>query len=300
MHLDRKPKIIVIVGPTASGKTSLSITLAKQFNGEIVSADSRQVYKGLDLGSGKVTEREKDEVPHHLLDIVEPNTVYTASDYKRDTRKVMAEICARDNVPIVVGGTFFYVDVLLGKMSVPTVPPNPSLRAVLETQTEEELYVRLQEKDAPRAQTIDSKNKRRLIRALEIVDALGTVPKTEQEEPYEVLTLGIEIPKETLHKNIHQRIIERIDQGMIEEVEALHKNGISFERLESFGLEYRYISQFLQNKVTKNAMLTKLELETQHFAKRQMTWLKRDKSIVWVDKNNITAIKEIVDSFLNN
>jgi tRNA dimethylallyltransferase len=296
---EKKPKVIVIVGPTSSGKTSLSIELAKAFNGEIISADSRQVYRGLDLGSGKVTEVEKDGVSHHLLDIVDPQEVYTAAEFEKDATEAIALIIGRGHVPIIAGGTFFYIDVLLGKSSVPKVAPNPDLRLQLETRSEEDLYAELLVKDPTRAETIDSKNKRRLVRALEIVAALGAVPKETLEKRYDVLTLGIAIPKETLHENIHVRLHERLEAGMIAEAERLRDEGVSYERLESFGLEYRYIAQFLQNKLSKDEMTARLEREIQHFAKRQMTWLKRDKSIVWVDPKDITNIALKITDFLS-
>lgn len=297
--MNEKPRVLVIVGPTASGKTSLSIKIAKKFNGEVISADSRQVYRGLDIGSGKVTEEEMEGVPHHLLNVADPKDVYTASDFVRDGRKAITDILERGKLPIVVGGTFFYVDALLGRISTPEVPPNEKLRAKLEDKSAEELFETLQKADPRRAESIDKKNKRRLIRALEIVDALGVVPLIEPEEIYHSLIIGIDIPKEELHKNIHTRLIERIGQGMIEEVEQLHESGVSWERLESLGLEYRHIAQFLQGKYSKEEMLEALESEIRKFAKRQMTWLKRGQSVHWFSKDNTKEIFTTIKKFLS-
>ena len=278
-----KPKVIAIVGPTASGKTSLSISLAKTFNGEVVSSDSRQVYKGLDLGTGKVTHAEMSGVPHHLLDIKNATDVYTASDFKTDAEKSLRDITARGKLPIVAGGTFFYLDVLMGKMSTPSVAPDPELRSILETKTTHELYEALLAKDPIRAESIDRENPRRLIRALEIVEAVGTVPKvTKSESPYQWLTLGIDISMDILRERIYQRIIERIEAGMIDEVVALHSHGLTYKRMEDLGLEYRYISRYLQGLLSKDEMITQLNFKIGQFAKRQRMWLKRDKSIVWL------------------
>ncbi len=292
------PKILVIVGPTASGKTSLSIELAKKFNGEVVSADSRQVYKGLDIGTGKVTEAEMQGVPHHLLDVADPQNVYTVADYVRDGRVAIADILTRGKLPIIVGGTFFYIDALLGTVSTPEVPPNLELREELEKHSSEELFEILTEKDSDRAETIDPSNKRRLIRAIEIASALGAVPKTRAVARYNAFTLGIHIEKEDLHKNIHTRLVERIDAGMIDEVVALHKNGLSYERMTELGIEYQYISEYLQDKISKDEMCSLIETKSWQYAKRQMTWLKRNENIQWVKKDAGERIEEMVRGFL--
>ncbi len=273
---------MVIVGPTASGKTSLSIKLAKEHNGEVISADSRQVYRGLNLGTGKVTAEEMEGVPHHLLDIVDPKEIYTAADFVRDGRAAIADILSRGKLPIVVGGTFFYTDALLGRIVTPEVAPNPTLRAELEKLSAEELFSKLQTVDPVRADDIDQHNPRRLVRALEIADALGSVPQLPAEELYDAQILGIHIDQETLHKNIHNRLLARLDAGMIDEVKALHERGLSYERMEDLGLEYRYIARHLKGEVSYEDMVTTLETKIRQFAKRQMTWLKRDKSIQWV------------------
>ncbi len=293
-----KPKILVIVGPTASGKTSLSIELAKICNGEVISADSRQVYRGLNLGTGKVTKQEMHGIPHHLLDIASPEEIYTVTDFIRDGREAIADITNRNKLPIIVGGTFFYIDALLGKVSMPEVPPNPALRTELEKCSNAELLEMIQKKDARRAEIIDPDNKRRLIRALEIIGALGSVPEIVPESLYDVLTIGIEIEREKLNENIHKRLIERIKTGMIDEVKTLNEAGLSFERMEDLGLEYRYIARFLQNQLTHDEMLIELETKIRQYAKRQMTWLKRDTTIQWFKADEMSDIENKVNEFI--
>jgi len=297
--MKEKQKILVIVGPTASGKTSLSINLAKKFNGEVVSADSRQVYKGLDIGTGKVTQDEMQGVPHHLLDVANLQDTYTVADFVRDGRNAINDIVSRRNLPIVVGGTFFYVDALLGRISTPEVEPNEALRAKLENMSTNELFELLERKDPVRAETIDDDNKRRLIRALEIVEALGVVPKTQPMQLYNTLILGIDISKEELKKNIRTRLITRINAGMVDEVIALQKNGLSYERMGELGIEYKYIGEFLQQKISREEMLTLIETKSWQYAKRQMTWLKRDKEIVWIKPGKDEEIERLVGNFIS-
>ena len=295
--LIKRPKILVIVGQTASGKTSLSIELAQKFNGEVISADSRQVYRGLDLGTGKVTGNEMKGIPHHLLDVEDPRNTYNVADYVRDGREAIDAILSRNKLPIIVGGTFLYIDALLGKVSTPRVPPNKILREHLETLTTEKLFKMLIDNDPVRAESIDRSNKRRLIRALEIVDALGTVPPTITHELYNSLTLGISISKEQLRENISKRLTNRIECGMIEEVQNLYKNGLSYERMEVLGLEYRYIAEFLQNKISRDETMVQIETKSMQYAKRQMTWLKRDKSIVWISPSDLTEVTKTIADF---
>jgi tRNA dimethylallyltransferase len=296
----KKPKVVSIVGPTSSGKTSLSIAIAKRFNGEVISADSRQVYQGMDLGTGKVTLDEMLGVPHHLIDIAQPNDIYTAAQFKNDATKAIDEISSRGHLPIIAGGTFFYLDVLRGKMQPAPVEPNEGLRTHLETLSSEELFLMLQAKDSKRAQTIDKDNRRRMIRSLEIIEELGVVPEvTVTESHYDMLVIGIDISKETLHHNIHTRLKQRFEAGMIDEVKQLNTHRVSFERLDGFGLEYRYIAKFLKGEMNEEEMKAELETKIRQFAKRQMTWLKRDKEIEWFSPENQELIFQRINTFLH-
>ncbi len=294
----KKSKILVIVGPTASGKTSLSIELAKKFSGEVISADSRQVYRGLDIGTGKVTREEMQGVPHYLLDVADPYEVYTVHDYVRDGRTAIDDILSRGKLPIIVGGTFFYIDALLGIATMPEVPPNAKLREELENHSTEELFEILKEKDSERAETIDPHNRRRLIRAIEIASVIGKVPETHAVTLYDALKIGIRIEKEELVKNIHTRLTERLDKGMIEEVVALHTDGLSYERMTEIGIEYAYIAKYLQSMITNDEMCALIETKSWQYAKRQMTWLKRDKGVTWVRPSQVEKIESIVSEFL--
>jgi tRNA dimethylallyltransferase len=294
-----KPKVLLVVGPTASGKTSLSIKLAQKYNGEVISADSRQVYRGLDLGTGKVTPEEMQGVPHHLLDIADPSDVYTAHDFVRDGSNAIENIIARKKLPIIAGGTFLYMDALMGKISLPHVAPNESLRTKLEALDTNALYAILHAQDPHYAETIDRHNARRLIRAIEIVEALGSMPQRSPESRYTSLTLGIMIDRETLTRHIHDRLFSRLEKGMLDEVKHLIEHGVSYARLETLGIEYKYISHYLQGSINYEMMCEEIELKSLQFAKRQMTWLKRDKSIVWIDPQNQNSIDDIVAHFCN-
>jgi tRNA dimethylallyltransferase len=289
-----KPKILVIVGPTASGKTGLSIELAKQFNGEVVSADSRQVYRGMDIGSAKVTQTEMAGIPHHLLDVADPKETYTASDFKRDAEAAVEDILSRGKLPIVCGGTFFYVDTLLGKISLPEVEPDEELRAELEQKSASELFSILESLDPKRASTIEPGNPRRIIRAIEVATKLGYVPESKEiESPYDAFTIGLTVDMKTHADILRKRLMERLDVGMMAEVESLLANGVTHERLEKFGLEYRYASRYLRGEIDFETMINEIVVKSRQFAKRQLTWLKRDQDIKWFDKNDPNISTEV-------
>jgi tRNA dimethylallyltransferase len=293
-------KIIVIVGPTASGKSDFGIKLSKKLNGEIISADSRQVYRGMDIGTGKVTKKEQKMAKHHLLDMANPKKQFTADDFKRLGEKAIKEIRAKGKIPIIVGGTGFYIDILLGRMATAQVPVNKKLRAKLEKQSAEQLFKRLLRLDLERAKTIDRHNRRRLIRALEIVITTGRpVPKAVSSIKYPVLWLGLR--PEGLEKRIRKRLDARLKEEMIKEVARLHEEGLSWKRLDDFGLEYRWTSRWLKKSSPKagksNIPHSKFSSSDEYqnllrdiikYSKRQMTWFKRNKEIRWLD-NNKTA-----------
>ena len=294
------PKLIVILGPTASGKSDLGIKLARKFDGEIISADSRQVYKKMDIGTGKVTKKEQKMVKHHLLDVANPKKTFTASDFKNLGEKAIKEALGKNKVPFIVGGTGFYIDALVKNLSLPEVPANKKLRAKLEKETAENLYKKLKKLDRARAKTIDFKNKRRLIRALEIIKATGKpIPKLKESPQYNVLYIGINLPKNILEKRIKLRLEKRLKQGMIKEVKGLLQSGVSKKRLYDFGLEYRWISEYLSGKISSAEMKNGLYKAVVKYSKRQMTWFKKNKKIHWV-KNQREAGKLIRDFFLSH
>jgi tRNA dimethylallyltransferase len=294
-----KPKIVAIVGPTASGKTSLSIEIAKKFNGEVISADSRQVYRGMDLGTGKVTAAEMQGIPHHLLDVADPMDIYTGIDFKCDATRALKKITTGGHLPVIAGGTFFYLELLRGNMQAAPVQPNPEFRQTLEQYSNEELLDMLREKDTHRADTIDPNNRRRLERSLEIIHTLGAVPEVHViESDYDWLLLGVDVPKETLHKNINTRLEARLERGMIAEVQHLLDDGVTPKRLDDFGLEYRYVLKYIQHEISYPEMCEQIETKSRQFAKRQMTWLKRYPEIRWVEPKNLEEIYQRTENFL--
>lgn len=293
-----KPTVIVVLGPTAVGKTSLSIELAKQVNGEIVSADSRQVYKGLDIGSGKVTPEEMQGVPHHLLDVANPKDVYTAADFVKEGREAIADILGRGKVPIIVGGTGFYIDALVGHTALADVPPNEELRNKLHNLSLEELQTKLEELDPDTLDRMDSENPVRLMRGIEIATALGKVELKVSEPVYDVFWIGLTLPMEDIKEKIQARLLARLDQGMLEEAKKLHREGLSFERMEELGLEYRYMARHLQNKITYDGMVETIQKESEKYVKRQMTWFKRNKDINWMSPKEVAQVIALTKDFL--
>lgn len=281
MMSTKKPRVIAVVGQTATGKSQYAVSLAKEIRGEIISADSRQVYRGMNLGTGKITKREKKGIKHYCLDIVSPRTHYSVSQFVDKATKAIETIRRRKKIPIVCGGTGFWVDALLQGMSFPDVPPNHKMRKKLSKKSTQELFKILRCLDPKRARAIDAKNPVRLIRAIEIASALGNVPTLNLKSPYDVFWIGITIPTKDLRQNIHRRLLSRVQQGMIAEVQKLHSSGISWKRLESFGLEYRFVALFLQKKMNRQEMIAQLETAIVQFAKRQKTWFQRNKKIRW-------------------
>jgi tRNA dimethylallyltransferase len=288
-----KKRVLVIVGPTASGKSDLGVKLARKFNGEIISADSRQVYKGLDIGTGKITRSEMRGVAHHLLDVASPTKQFTVSDYKKLGENALKKIFDKKKLPIVVGGTGFYVDTLLSKTPLPEVPPNNALRRKLSKKSAAELFRILKKKDPRRARAIDPENKVRLIRALEIVEALGKVPPlhvrtSNNRGTYLITYIGLK--PDDLDMRIHKRLLKRLP-GMIREAKRLHTQGLSYKRMHELGLEYRYLALLLQKKISKKEFIEKLNTEIRHYAKRQMTWFKRNKKIRWFTLSGVEGFK---------
>jgi tRNA dimethylallyltransferase len=275
-------KLIVILGPTASGKTALSIKLAKKFNGEIVSADSRQVYKGMDIGTGKVTKEEMQGIPHYLLDVASPKRRFSVWQYQKLAISAINKILKRGEIPFLVGGSPFYIYSIVEGWILPRLKPDQKLRKILEKKSPTELFEILKKLDPERAKTIERENKRRLIRAIEIAKKLGKVPPLKKQPQFDCLLIGIKKSKNELKKLIKKRLLKRFEKGMIEEVKNLKKEGVSWNRLEEFGLEYRWIAYYLQGKIDYKTMVKKLQKAIEKFAKRQMTWFKRDKRIKWI------------------
>ncbi len=324
-----KPKIIVVLGPTASGKSELSVQLAKKFDGEIISADSRQVYRGMDIGTGKVRRDRTFPVPkskckmqnakfrdhfysygirHHLIDVASPKRTFTVAQYQKLGKAAIKKVLSRGRLPIIVGGTGFYIDSLIYDYNLPKVLPNPKLRRELDKKSAGELFAKLKRLDPRRAKTIDRWNKRRLIRALEIVLTTGRpVPPPPQKiyshilknmriDKSGVLKIGIKVNPNELKRRIHTRLLARLQMGMIGEVKKLRAQGLGWKKLDDFGLEYRFVSRYLRGLINKKEMIKLLEKEIGKYAKRQMTWFKRDKEIKWIEseKETVDMVKKLL------
>ena len=276
----------MILGPTASRKSALAVKLAKKINGEIISADSRQVYKGLDIGTGKITRKEMGGVPHYCLDVVSPKKIFTVADFKKCAEKAIEKIFAKNKIPIIVGGTGLYIQAIVDNIILPEVKPNWKMRKELEKKTTEEMFKMLKKLDPERARNIDAKNPRRLIRAIEIAKKLGKTPKLKSmsRRDLDIRQIGIKLPDEILKKNIEKRIKKMLKGGLVDEIKKLRKSGLSWKRIYELGFEYKYPALFLQGEISKDEMLSKMLIENRQYAKRQMTWFKRDKRINWISK----------------
>ena len=292
-----KPKIIVVLGPTATGKSDFAVQLAKDFNGEIISADSRQVYKGLDIGSGKITKKEMCGITHYLLDVVTARKTFTVVDFQKRAYRAIEDILRRGKVPIVAGGTAFYIQSIVEGLIFPKVALNKELRQKLSKISLESLQKKLQKLDPERFTEIDQKNKVRLVRAIEITTLNKKVPELKKEPRYDAIQIGLNWPKEKLDKRIHDRLLARMKIGMISEIKKLHSQGVSWKRMEELGLEYRYISRYIRGRISKEEMLGQLETKIRQFSKRQMTWWKRDKSILWFKPIEYLKVKELLKNF---
>jgi tRNA dimethylallyltransferase len=294
----RRNPLIVIVGPTASGKSELAIKIASFFNGEVISADSRQIYKGMDIGTGKVTKKETKGIPHHLLSIVSPKKRFTVALYQKLAFKVIEKIIKKGKLPILCGGSAFYIQSVTDGIIFPNVPPIAELRKKLSKKSSSELYKILLKLDPNRAKNIDKNNRVRLIRAIEIAKKIGKVPPLKKKNPkYDILILGIKREKDELKRLIKKRLLIRIKKGMISEVKKLKNSGLSWKKLESFGLEYKWVSKYLKKEIDYKTMIEKLEKDIYKFAKRQMTWFKKDKRIKWI--KNYKEAKIIIKKFLD-
>ena len=276
-----KPKIVAVVGTNASGKSALGIRLAKQFEGEIISADSRQVFRGLDLGSGKVTTEEMQGVPHYLIDVREPGEFFSMADFQKMSYEKIEEIRARKHLPMIVGGTGLYVDSVLDGYQLSDQEPDLAYRAELEKLTTPALYAKLVTL-VPDV-NVEKNNRNRVMRMLErIHDGDNAVPSKQAR--YDSLRLGVSWERDVLAKRIDERIRMRLEQGMIEEVQGLLDSGVSRDFLLGLGLEYRYITQYLIGEIPdRDDMLAELAHAIKKFAKRQMTWFRRNPDIIWLD-----------------
>jgi tRNA dimethylallyltransferase len=312
-----KPKVLVILGPTASGKTRLAVDLARKLNGEIISADSRQVFRGMDIGTGKDLKEYgtgKNKVSYHLIDVVKPNEEFNLAKYQKLANEAIKKIISAGRLPILVGGTGLYLQAIVDGYKLSSYKPDLKKRALLEKMSVQELF-NLLEKQKPdfahKLNNSDKNNPRRLVRYLEIISQEKNKTNNKKEEPlaskkttpYNFLLLGLNKSDEEIRKLINKRIIDRLEnEEMVAEVERLYKEGIDWLKLNSFGLEYRFISFFLQSKLSYEEMIEKLGIASYRFAKRQKTWFRRwekqGRKIEWLSdfKEAGTKVKKWLDS----
>ena len=273
-----KPKIVAIVGPTASGKTSLALDIAKRFNGELISVDSRQVYRGMDIGTAKGKEEQWG------IDLVDPDQEYSAADHKTYVTNKTDEVLGRGKLPILVGGTGLWLRAILDNLDLTATASDPVMRGELEARTLEDLFQEYQSLDPAGALVIDRDNKRRVVRALEVTKITGrpwSQQQTRGESKYDVLQIGLLVPREELNKRINQRVDEMIKNGLVEEVRGLRdRYGCQVESMTGIG--YRQLCEYLEGHVTLDVAIEAIKKATSDYSKRQVTWFRRDQSIVWI------------------
>lgn len=305
----KKFKVLVVLGPTASGKTALAVSLARRFKGEIVSADSRQVYKGMDIGSGKDLQEYgsgANKVPYHLIDVVSPEEDFNVAKYQKLAKEAIEGVINRKQLPILTGGTGLYLQSIIDGFRLFPKKPDLDKRQELQTKSVSELY-RLLEKVKPdfaaKLNNSDRNNPRRLIRYLEIISSGGSLEKPKVDKRMDFLILGLRQDDDLMRERILRRIITRLEkQGMIEEVSRLLDEGVSSKKLISFGLEYRFITWYLEDKLSYDEMIEKLLLASYRFAKRQKTWFKRlekqGKKISWLEGDTKKEAEKLVNAWL--
>ena len=296
--------LLVIIGPTATGKTKLSIQLANKLEGEIISADSRQVYRGLDIGTGKDLDEYKysdKPIPYHLIDIADPMEEYNVAQFQKDFYRVFSDIMDRNKLPILCGGTGFYIKAVLMNFQLPTVGPDKKLRQELETWKLEDLIHGLDKISPGASAKTPVDTKRRVIRSIEVEMNRGKGRgeiKNQKSKIQTSLVLGTDYPREIIRERITFRLHQRLENGMIEEVELLLQNGITHERLDILGLEYRFISMYLQGELTRGEMTTQLNTAIHRFAKKQMTFFrnmeKNGIKINWIPEGNWESALKII------
>lgn len=306
--MTQKPKIIVICGPTASGKTALSIQLAKKINGEIVSADSMQIYKDMDIGTAKVTIDEMEGIKHYLIDNVSPTTRYSVANFKKDALIAIKEILKKGKTPIIVGGTGLYVDSLVKGIYYDDTEIDLEYRNHLEkiakTQGLHELYEKAVQIDSVAMEKISENDKKRIFRVLEIYHSTGKtktmqeIESKKEENPYDYYVFAINMDRKKLYERINKRVDIMIEKGLVDEVKSLISK---YDKLPTAiqGLGYKEVVSYLNNEITYDEMIEKIKQESRHYAKRQLTWFKRNKETIWINglddmQNNLNIILEVI------
>ena len=298
--------LVVVLGPTATGKTKLAVKIANQYKGEIISADSRQIYKGMDIGTGKDLKEyqiNKNYILHHLIDILDPQSNYSVYQFKQDFTKIYNSLVKKNKLPILCGGTGLYIESVLLDYKIPNVGPNDNLRAMLDKNSLKDLIDHLKSIDADKYDENYHVTKRRIIRTIEIIKSNKKLNFNQTIKIKNPLIIGLNFEREKLLNNIQKRLQKRIESGMIEEVQTLIDNGMDLDRLKYFGLEYKFIGQYLFDEIPYQDMLEKLNYAINRFSKRQMTFFrrmeKRGLEITWVSENNLDLIYKYLDQYLS-
>jgi tRNA dimethylallyltransferase len=288
------------VGPTAVGKTALSLALAKEFDGEIISGDSMQVYRGMDIGTAKVSPEERREVPHHLIDIIDPDTPFSVQEFQQLAREKIAEISRRGHLPILVGGTGLYIEAVTHEYDMPHVPENPELRAKLkrfaETEGKERLHGRLALADPVAAAKLHPNDVRRIIRALEVYYVTGkpiSEMKGKGNSPYDSLWIGLTMPRELLYERINERVDRMVAQGLVDEVKKLKERGYHLGLTSMQAIGYKEIISYLNGEMTLEQAISLIKKGTRKYAKRQLSWFRRLSEIHWFDVTRPECFQEI-------
>lgn len=286
--MNKKISLIIIVGPTASGKSDLAVHIAKRCNGQVISADARQIYRDLNIGTAKVKGKWKNKsffykhIEHFCIDIASPKQLYTAAVFKKDAERAVQAIAARGKIPIIAGGSGFWIDALVYDLDLPRVSPNTVLRKQLEKKSPEQLFTMLKKIDSRRAAMIEQKNPRRLIRAIEIAKALGYVPPITARHPYRALWIGISRTNTVLRRSIIARAEKMVKQGLVGETKKLLIAGVRKKRIREFGFEYIAALNVIEKKCMPDQLAEMLARKTMLYTKRQIRWFSRNKNIRWI------------------
>lgn len=306
--MDKKP-LIILTGPTAVGKTALSIGLAKAVNGEIISADSMQVYKGMDIGSAKITIEEMAGVKHHLIDVLEPSEEFNIVKFQELSKQALEEIYAKGKIPIIAGGTGFYIQAVLYDIDFEMQDTGKEYRTSLEKIAEEpggvqKLHTILKEKDPKSAEMIHENNVKRVIRALEFFEETGTPisahneEQREKESPYNFCYFVLNDDREKLYQNIDKRVDVMLENGLVEEVKKLHEKGYTSDMVSMQGLGYKEILDYLNGEISLERAVYLIKRDTRHFAKRQLTWFRREKTVTWINKQDFHYDEHIILNYI--
>jgi len=293
------PKLLVITGPTGSGKSSLAKQLARKFSGEIIAADSRQIYREMDIGTDKTTGGRQEGIPHHLVDMARPDEIITLQLYKRRAVDAIFDILKRSKLPILEGGTYLYVQAVVDNLEIPKVPPHSLLRNQLGEKDTEFLLKELRRVDPEAAQTIDMRNKRRVIRALEVNLLTGSTFSAQRKKGkplFNAFIIGIALPREKLYEKISRRIDSMIEEGLVDEVQRLLDAGYNPSLPSLSGIGYQEIIRYLRDEISIEKAVQDIKQHSRQFARRQLTWLRSDKRVHWV--SNYSEAEKIVSEFI--